>query len=210
MDADVVEQGRSSVAGIALVAALLTLVPVTVAVSEVEGSSVGTPWRSVGSTQTLPPWPAPKDPALGERAAGLTVLPGEGVTQHIHAHLDIVVDGATVSVPEHLGIDVRRGLYAQLHTHADSGVLHIESADRNARFGLGQLFTEWGVRLDANHLGALSSADGRRLYVFLNGGEVRGDPARIRLADHQEIVLAYGTQPPAEVPASFDFAATPT
>ena len=204
------KQGLRSGAGIALVAALLTLVPVAVAVTDVEGSSVGTPWRSVGSTQTLPPWPAPKDPALGEHAARLTVLPGEGVTQHIHAHLDIVVDGATVSVPEHLGIDVRRGLYAELHTHADSGVLHIESADRHARFGLGQLFTEWGVRLDAHHLGALSAGGGRQLYVFVNGKPVSGDPARIRLADHQEIVLAFGTEPPADVPASFDFAATPT
>lgn len=204
------EQGRRTVAGIALVAALMSVVPVAVAVTDVQGSSVGTPWRSIGSPQTLPPWPAPNDPAAGEQAAALAVLPGEGVVQHVHAHLDIVVDGAKRSVPAHLGIDVPRGLYAELHTHADTGVLHIESADRNARFGLGQLFTEWGVRLDANHLGGLIAGDGRQLYVFVNGHQVSGDPARIRLADHQEIVLAFGAEAPADVPATFDFAATPT
>ncbi len=194
----------------ALVFALIVVVIVGTTIGGLSRVVVHTGQASVPAAQTLPPWPAPTDPAAGEQAAGLTVLPGEGVRQHIHAHLDIEVDGQAVTVPEHLGIDVRRGLYAELHTHADSGVLHVESRDPAARFYLGQLFTEWGVRLNADQLGALNAGDGRRLYVYVDGQRVTGDPARIRLRDHQEILLAFGTEPPTDVPASFDFVKTPT
>ncbi len=180
---------------------------VSLALLGVAGTGLRSPAEvePVSTADSLPPWPAPVDPAAGERAAGLTVLPAEGVVQHIHSHLDILVNGSAVPVPANLGIDVRRGLYAELHTHADSGVLHIESSDKNARFVLGQLFTEWNVQLDATHLGGLEAGNGHQLYVYLDGGPYSGDPAAIRLADQQEIVLAYGSRPPTTVPASFDF-----
>lgn len=204
------ERDRGAVAATVLVFVLIVAVVVAVTLGGLSRVVVHTGQTSVSADQTLPPWPAPTDPAAGERAAGLTVLPGEGVRQHIHAHLDIEVDGQAVTVPEHLGIDVRRGLYAELHTHADSGVLHVESKDPSASFYLGQLFTEWEVKLSADQLGGLSAGEGRRLYVYVNGERVYGDPARIRLHDHQEILLAFGAEPPTDVPSSFDFAKTPT
>ncbi len=35
----------------------------------------------------LPPWPVPADPALGVKAAGLSMGPEQGMAEHYHAHL---------------------------------------------------------------------------------------------------------------------------
>ncbi|MGI3785424.1 MAG: hypothetical protein ACRYG2_32130, partial [Janthinobacterium lividum] len=146
----------------------------------------------------------------GERAAGLEAAPSEGMVQHFHVHLDLLVDGRPVPVPANLGIDVRQQLYAELHTHADTGVIHAEAGDAGTTFTLGQLFVEWGVRLDVNHLGGLQVGDGKHLWAYVDGRPLAGDPAGLRLVDHQEIVLAYGSEPPATVPSTFDFVANPT
>lgn len=157
----------------------------------------------------LPPWPAPIDPTPGEREAGLIVNPLEGAVNHFHVHLDILVDNQPVTVPANLGIDTRQQLLAELHTHADSGVIHAEAVSHTTVFTLGQLFTEWGVELDRQNLGGLRAGNGRQLWAYVNGHEIRTDPGRIELADHQEIVLAFGSTAPKDVPATFDFAATP-
>jgi len=118
-----------------------------------------------------------------------------------------LVDGRPVEVPADLGIDQHRGLIAELHTHDDSGVLHVESGDSHLTFTLGQLFTEWGVELDAEDLGGLHADGGEQLRAYVDGRPVEGDPGRIELADHQEIALVYGTGQPGHVPDSYDFAA---
>jgi len=45
--------------------------------------------------------------------------------------------------------------------------------------------------------------------VWVNGEEVTADPTRIVLAEHQEIVIAYGSreQVPDPLPQTFDFGA---
>lgn len=168
------------------------------------------PASYAGGGTALPPWPAPVDPAVGVRAAGLQAAPSEGMVQHFHVHLDLLVDGQPVPVPANLGIDVREQLYAELHTHADTGVVHAEASSAETAFTLGQLFVEWGVRLDADHLGGLTAGDGKELRAYVDGRPLTGDPAGLRLVDHQEIVLAYGAEPPASVPSTFDFVANPT
>ena len=168
------------------------------------------PVTYAGGGTALPPWPAPADPAEGVRAAGLHAAPSEGMVQHFHVHLDLLVDGQPVPVPANIGIDVAQQLYSEIHTHADTGVVHAEAADADTTFTLGQLFVEWGVRLDADHLGGLTVGDGRQLWAYVDGRPLAGDPALLRLVDHQEIVLAYGAEPPASVPSTFDFVANPT
>jgi hypothetical protein len=45
--------------------------------------------------------------------------------------------------------------------------------------------------------------------VFVNGAPVPGDPGRLPLAEHQEIVVAYGTMAelPQPLPSSYRFSA---
>jgi hypothetical protein len=72
-------------------------------------------------------WPAPGDATAQAKAAGLPMLGQEGQVLHIHSHLDVYVDGKTVTVPAEVGIDLVRQQISPLHTHDTSGVVHIES-----------------------------------------------------------------------------------
>jgi hypothetical protein len=65
------------------------------------------------------------------------------------------------------------------------------------------------VRLDASHLGGYTVGGGRELHAYVNGQRVDGDPGKIVLASHQEIVLAFGTakQLRRELPSSYAFPA---
>ena len=174
---------------------------------------VGEP-SSTAPAATPAPWPLPAS-ALGQMArAGIVPLLGR-VIRHDHVHLDVVVDGANVPVPAAIGlvepVDVGacpsglggagdcatgHGYFSEaanspLHTHAASGLVHLES-DRRGGFTLGQLFDEWGVRLDASCIGGSCAGDGKELRVYVDGRRVAGDPRRIDLRDHEEIAVVFG------------------
>lgn len=155
---------------------------------------------------TAPPWPAPADPAPGMGAAGLPVSDMSAMAQHFHAHLDVIVNGAPVSVPADLGVDRAGGQMSALHTHDSSGLIHIESSDPAGRYVLGQLFNEWNVALDATRVGGLAVGPGTSLRTFVNGAEVPGNPAALELREHQQIALVYGPAgAPVLPPADYDF-----
>lgn len=154
-----------------------------------------------------PPWPLPPDPTEAVHAAGLPLLNNEGTVEHIHAHLDVRVNGHPVPVPDGIGIDETSQQISPLHTHDHTGVIHIESPTP-APFSLGQLATQWQVRLDQTHLGGLSATGGNTVQAFVNGRPVPGNPAAILIHRHDEIALIYGlaTQLPP-VPARYAFPA---
>ena len=154
-----------------------------------------------------PPWALPTDTASQVKAAGLPMLGEEGTVEHIHAHVDVIVNGQPVVVPAGIGIDEASGELSPLHTHDTSGVVHVESPVK-ADFSLGQLFTEWQVSLSADHVGGLKTGAGDALQAYVNGQRYQGDPAGIRLHAHDEIALVYGTPAQqANPPSSFTFPA---
>ena len=109
-----------------------------------------TPPTDVALADTPPPWALPANARPYVEAAGLTVLGEEQLEVHYHAHLDVIADGAKVTVPAGIGFEVSNGKVTGLtvlHTHDTSGVIHIESA-ANKPYTLGQVFTEWGVALE--------------------------------------------------------------
>ena len=67
----------------------------------------------VGSKGSAPkagdamPWPALANPMELARAAGLMPETAERLEYHVHAHLDIFVDGTPIVVPGGIGIDPR-------------------------------------------------------------------------------------------------------
>jgi hypothetical protein len=175
---------------------------------------LGAPLRSMtalpGVLKTVPPWPANNGRALQLRlrAIGLDPLRQEGQVVHIHQHLDVYANGDHVTIPAQIGIDANGGFISDLHTHDTSGIMHVESPTQRT-FTLGQFFAVWGVQLSPSCIGGLCKTGDKRLHTWINGAPVTADPTRIVLEEHQEIVLAYGTQAqmPKPVPASFDFAA---
>src|SRR5207245_1137397 len=123
--------------------------------------------------------------------AQLPMLGAEGQVMHIHAHLDVVVDGKPVTVPALIGIDEQAQRISPLHTHDPSGIIHIESPVK-ATFTLGQFMTEWDVALGEHQIGGLKAGGGKDLRAYVNGKQVKGDPAAIKLDAHDEIALVYG------------------
>lgn len=144
------------------------------------------------------------------KAAGLEILRAEGTAEHFHAHLDVFTDGKAVAVPADIGFEFNAagqptGISA-LHSHDESGIIHIEAPTAGATYTLGQFLTEWGILdgTDKTPGSAHSSTDG--WSVAVNGAKQEGKIADVALHAHDEIVLFHGTAP-APLPASFAFPA---
>jgi hypothetical protein len=118
----------------------------------------------------------------------------EGTAKHFHSHLDLFVNGQRTPVAANIGIDETSGEMSELHTHDDSGILHIEAPTADKTYTLGQLFSEWQVRLDATSIGGLKADANSAVRAYVDGKPVSGDPGRIELMPHQEIALFYGAK----------------
>jgi hypothetical protein len=170
-----------------------------------------------------PPWPRPEDTLARARRAGATPDRREYGTYHIHAHLDVFVNGRRVIVPAGLGIEIRdpevktskepgkpteyggiklckKACIAALHTHGEDGVVHVEAQER-ADFTLGQLFEVWNVRLTGRCIGGYCQPRAP-IAVFVNGQRLRTEPADLVFTDGQEIAIVIGS-PPKRIPDEF-------
>jgi hypothetical protein len=170
------------------------------------------------------PWPRPDNQLGLIHRAGLTPARYEFFQFHIHAHLDVFVNGRQVVVPSGIGINIHdpgvqrfvqgkqvgyggislcaKPCIAALHTHDPTGIIHTESLRKRA-YRLGQFFVEWGVRLTASCVGGYCRPRDS-IRVFVDGKSHSGNPAAVVLTNHEEIAIVIGT-PPKQVPASYDF-----
>ncbi|MGH9953419.1 MAG: hypothetical protein ACRD5J_17510 [Nitrososphaeraceae archaeon] len=117
------------------------------------------------------------------------------VIMHIHPQLSLLVNGASFSVPAQIGIDpslwkdhsldefgmqsmpeMDMSAMAPLHTHDNSGIVHVESTiNRNYTFG--EFLNIWGL-----------SFDGRTIKMTVNGKPV-ADLGDHILSDGEQIKL---------------------
>ncbi|HEX9445504.1 MAG TPA: hypothetical protein VGA73_15390 [Candidatus Binatia bacterium] len=116
---------------------------------------------------------------------------------HIHAHLDIFVDGKPYAVPPQVGIIPAEKCLYWMHTHDGSGIIHIEAPKKRA-FTLAQFFSIW----KATGEGAPARKEAPK--VFVNGKMVNRPLDKIELGPLMEIVVVYGKEP-ASVPSSYEF-----
>ena len=135
-------------------------------------------------------------------ASGLPALPGERLEFHVHAHVDVFVNGQAAPVAPLIGIDTQSRVISPLHTHDESGVVHIENSVP-ADFTVGQFFTEWAVRLTSDCVGGYCQP---RVpwKVVVNGQDWTGEPTAVVFHAHDEIAFVIGTAP-SEVPATYAF-----
>lgn len=108
------------------------------------------------------------------------------------------IDGERIEVPADIGIDPGSGTMASLHTHDDSGQIHLEAAEPYA-FTLDHVFTVWGVEFARDQLGGMKETTEKKLEVFANGRPV--DPRTYVLKDGDKVVVAYGKS--GSVPRTF-------
>lgn len=148
------------------------------------------------------PWP-PELIHLGERLdeIGLPRLTQEGSAMDMHVQLSVEVEGTKVRVPASIGLNGEEvaggrmvsGFVSAIHTHDDSGLVHVHSPDVR-EYTLGQLFDVWSVTLTANRIGGYCVEEGHTLSVEANGEAVIGDPRALVLQDEQRIAIDYGDE----------------
>lgn len=123
--------------------------------------------------------------------AGLSPLSAEGTVLHIHQHLDLIVNGQSIDLPNDIGIGL--GYISPIHTHTPSAnILHVESPVQKD-YTLGQFFDEWGVTLSDTCLGTDCADSQHKLLMAVNGTPVDKDFRNYVLKPHDEIELWYGS-----------------
>jgi hypothetical protein len=152
-----------------------------------------------------PPWP-PELADLRQRlqVLGLPASPSMSANLHNHDLLQIFVHGKPVTVPASIGINQTAGFLTSLHTHDDSGIIHVESPTVED-FTLGQFFDVWGVRLSPTCIGGLCNSGDNQLRGYVDGKPWTGNPRDIPLKQHEDIVLTYGTpqEEPNPIPSNY-------
>lgn len=134
---------------------------------------------------------------------------------HIHAHLNVFVDGTGVWVPAGVGVTrpivldplrhdpvvkAAKGYY-WLHTHDESGIIHAEAPEQHA-FTLGQFFDVWGQPLSRHQVGPAKGD----VTVLVDGVRFLGDPRLVPITAHSVIQLNVGKDVaflPYDFPAPF-------
>ena len=159
--------------------------------------------------------PIPNGPALatlhnaatGTTVDGVQCEAGEQLVSHVHTHLTIFVNGQARVIPYGIGIpgaqavSTKQGAFVEtgscfywLHTHAEDGVIHIESPSSSKSFTLGQFFDEWGIPLSTTQVGP---ATGKLTVFFTAPGKqprlYEGNPRNLPLGSHYQIQLDVGS-----------------
>jgi hypothetical protein len=101
------------------------------------------------------------------------------LAQHIHPILEVYLDGQKQIISANIG--VVKDCMAEVHTHDDTGKIHIETADAEKQFNLKQFFDLWGQLL---------VRDDYDLEVLADDLSV-ADPASLILRDNQKITVKY-------------------
>src|SRR5919199_923190 len=82
---------------------------------------------------------------------GIQCNPIEHVAFHIHTHLDIFINGKSFTVPSQIGIKSDERCLYWLHTHDDTGIIHIEAPEKRD-FTLGQFFDIWNEKFSNSQI----------------------------------------------------------
>jgi hypothetical protein len=157
------------------------------------GQTNATPDRSYVPL-TVGPGPAYRPPAAARPSAGLACRSAAGVRRGLHVelfahrHVVVVPPGIGVVGGRRDGAYVRGGrCFYPLITREPTGVVELAARGRPPR--LGDLFAVWGQPLSPTRLAGFG---GGRVRAYVDGAAFAGDPRRIALRPHLEIVLELG------------------
>jgi len=90
--------------------------------------------------------PGPDAPlAARAKAAKVPLMSGEAFATHTHTQLRLIVDGKAMEIPALIGIDEAAHQITALHTHDNSGIIHVESPKVSDHYRLDQFLVLWGA-----------------------------------------------------------------
>ncbi len=141
-----------------------------------------------GIRATPPRW-TPEYAHLAQRIKQLGLPPVGKEKVHHHALIHIYNDGLLIPVAPNIGI--HKPAYSSVHTHDQTGVIHMES-DIPHKFTIGDFFAIWGVRFGNASLGSLVNDGDKKVHVYVNGKPI-ADPVHYVMRDQDNIVVGYGT-----------------
>jgi hypothetical protein len=137
------------------------------------------------------PWPIGVGPRYHPSAANPDVLAGRRIGRMTCAnratfdvHLELFASRQVAIVPPKVGV-ARSGCVYPLHTTDPTGVVAVAN---KGTWTLGDLFRVWGRMLGPNRLLSFKGA----VSAFVGGRRWFGDPRRLVLREHAEIVLEVG------------------
>jgi hypothetical protein len=138
------------------------------------------------------------------RVDGIRCEPMEFSMFHIHAHLDIFIDGKPFKVPSQIGIDPEGRCLYWLHTHDDSGIIHIESPVER-QFTIGNFIDIWNRTFNNTQL--FDTNPTIALSMFVNGVKVPTDTdlRNVNIHAHDEIALVFGPIQADKIPTRYEF-----
>lgn len=99
---------------------------------------------------------------------------------HIHSYLKILVDGVNEVIPADIGITDT--CMAEVHTHDDTGKIHVETVTGEKLVSLETFLRLWGKPLHR---------PGYILKVYLGEKDVTADVGRLNFYEGDDIVLRY-------------------
>jgi hypothetical protein len=153
------------------------------------GTTVGTPTFPEGDTAT-----GGQGQLVDGKFQCLKFVGGPG---HHHAHLSLFVNGQQLAIPRGIGMfqpDHNNFIYHQtclyiLHTHDDTGIIHMEPRIGNGYFKLGNVFDLWGEPLTTSNVAGYTGQQ----TIIVDGQTYNGDPRLIVLAPYMQITIEVGT-----------------
>jgi hypothetical protein len=154
------------------------------------GGNTGTPpGAQVGLQDGPAPW-KPEYSFLAQRLAAFNFPQQTDIGYHVHAQLNVYINGKQTPVPANLGIDPQGRFLSPIHTHDTSGVVHMEST-KFYPFTLGEFINIWGVYFTDNQLGAYKAGGGNVLQLWVDGKQI-ADPVKYQMKPHDVMILGYG------------------
>jgi hypothetical protein len=185
--------------------------PLTSLVKLIRPGPAGPPGPEGAPVPDAPPLAGGEPAQAGSPVDGIQCQADEQVLFHIHAHLTVFVSGAARRIPYGIGIPAAQisptsagpfvgtgTCFYWLHTHAEDGIIHIESPVERT-YTLGGFFDVWGQKLGPTEVGPAIG----RVTAFYDGRWFRGNPRDIPLSKHAQIQLDVGRPLVAAVPISF-------
>jgi hypothetical protein len=122
---------------------------------------------------------------------GIECVRAEQFAFHIHSKLNITINNESYPIPAGIGIIPNNCIY-WLHTHDDSGIIHIESPIEK-EFSLGQFLRIWNKFNSSNTVvqNITNNKINGTIVVYINGTQMNNntDYRDLELKDQGEISL---------------------
>jgi hypothetical protein len=115
-----------------------------------------------------------------------------------YAHVSIIQNGEALAVPGNIGASPQGNTHCfyELHTHNQSGKVHVTPDPTDGTFTLGQFFKIWQQPLSETNVAGIS---GLPVKIFITDGTTTtevaaADWSNIELKDHREVTISLGTE----------------